>query len=275
MICPNCGKQISDGAQFCRYCGHRLVGDAPKKNQVQVERSKTPIIVAAAVAVIAIIALVVTMVSPKNIDIGQYIDYVPSGADGSGSVDIYVDYSALANDIGNKKIESVIDKVKADAWNVYGERNQYSVSDLLSGLIYYSVNQNGNLSNGDYVTVNIIPGGFTNFMDDAGTLDKICKKLKISMASTVSIPVYGFEEGSSYHVQPNGAIGQLRIITDEIRVRNTPSNDYKDTIIGHVYYGEVYEVYEIIESYNFTWYRIGEKRYVGSTPGEWTEFYPY
>lgn len=52
MKCPNCGREMNDGAVFCISCGQRLAGNPPQTAQ---KKDRTPLIIGLGVLAIALI----------------------------------------------------------------------------------------------------------------------------------------------------------------------------------------------------------------------------
>ena len=60
----------------------------------------------------------------------------------------------------------------------------------------------------------------------------------------------------------------ILVAADAINIRRDPSTTSKENIIDQAYMGETYTVYEQIEDSEYTWYRIGEDRWIAND-GTW------
>ena len=60
----------------------------------------------------------------------------------------------------------------------------------------------------------------------------------------------------------------ILVAADAINIRRDPSTTSKENIIDQVYMGETYTVYEQTEDSEYTWYRIGEDRWIAND-GTW------
>ena len=60
----------------------------------------------------------------------------------------------------------------------------------------------------------------------------------------------------------------ILVAADAINFRRDPSTTSKENIIDQAYMGETYTVYEQIEDSEYTWYRIGEDRWIAND-GTW------
>lgn len=60
----------------------------------------------------------------------------------------------------------------------------------------------------------------------------------------------------------------ILIAADAINIRRDPSTTSKENIIDQVHMGETYTVYEQIKDSEYTWYRIGEDRWIAND-GTW------
>ena len=54
MKCSNCGKEISDGQKFCKYCGAPIKG--PEKDETPRKKGSIAVIVIGILLFIAVIA---------------------------------------------------------------------------------------------------------------------------------------------------------------------------------------------------------------------------
>lgn len=61
-------------------------------------------------------------------------------------------------------------------------------------------------------------------------------------------------------------IGIAKVITNNLRIRQTPST--KNKIVGHVENGKSYNVYQIKVNEGYTWYRIGTEKWIADN-GKW------
>lgn len=63
MVCPNCGKEIKDGAKFCVYCGSSLETHIAKKI---VNKKKLFLLISSAILVVLVSVLVYTLIIKPN-----------------------------------------------------------------------------------------------------------------------------------------------------------------------------------------------------------------
>ena len=76
MFCPKCGKEIPDGAKFCKFCGNEIKknrgpinGRIVKKGNVKKDEKASPVLIGAVVvAAIVLVVLVVLAMGVLNND---------------------------------------------------------------------------------------------------------------------------------------------------------------------------------------------------------------
>lgn len=76
MFCPKCGKEIPDGAKFCKFCGNEIKknrgpikGRVVKKGNVKKDEKASPVLIGAVVvAAIVLVVLVVLAMGVLNND---------------------------------------------------------------------------------------------------------------------------------------------------------------------------------------------------------------
>ena len=71
-------------------------------------------------------------------------------------------------------------------------------------------------------------------------------------------------------VDPNAPMGQILVKEEAINIRTAP--DTNAEIVDVLEKGRTYDVYEIEKDADYTWYRIGEDRWVADTNGEWMSY---
>ncbi len=67
-----------------------------------------------------------------------------------------------------------------------------------------------------------------------------------------------------------GYIGKAAVMVDDLNSRSEPSADSEKLEAVKMYYE--YKVYEIRENEGYTWYRIGENRWIADKNGEWISY---
>lgn len=58
------------------------------------------------------------------------------------------------------------------------------------------------------------------------------------------------------------------MITDKLRIRAKPNTESE--IVGHAEKNRTYEILDIVQGGDYTWYKIGEDQYIASREGDWT-----
>ena len=60
----------------------------------------------------------------------------------------------------------------------------------------------------------------------------------------------------------------VTVITDKLRIRAKPNTESE--IVGHAEKNRTYEILDIVQGGDYTWYKIGEDQYIASREGDWT-----
>lgn len=202
--CPYCGAELEAGFTFCGNCGRPIPSDFIKRNEenelgssfkrifsilAKDKRLLSGIIIVFSVILVAIVALVVILDHVNTVKLVDYFEYNQTeGLNGYGRISYSFDYEQLNLDVvGELDVDYDINSMLS-LKNAYDAELAYNEKcDALSGgvSILFSFDQdieNGKLSNGDTVTVEIT-------FDSGDT--KFDKKIK---GGTVKYEISGLEE---------------------------------------------------------------------------------
>ena len=144
--------------------------------------------------------------------------------------------------------------------NVYsGLVNIYGTYKESGGKLTCTVSDNSEMQGytGDTVTSIVFD------RTDENTL-KLATSINMSQSGHV-FTVNGKKESTS-------AMGKVTVITSNLRIRNKPSTGTDSQVVGHAEKDKTYYVYSVGSSEGYTWYGIGEDRYIAGKEGEWTIF---
>ena len=75
---------------------------------------------------------------------------------------------------------------------------------------------------------------------------------------------------STHEKDPDSAIGSITILVHALRLRQSPSTDGKE--LGKTTKGEEFQVFEIVHTDEYTWYRIGTDFWVADKDGNYVSF---
>ncbi len=171
MFCKQCGKQVPDGAKFCRYCGAPMAQAQPAAPETQQGGSEDiaqpvkknpkksrvwiPIVIIIAAALVAVLliwrhfgsengSVSSGSASRSEVDLNDYVEIDFNGYDGSGTARAHLDLDALSDDLDARgKISS-----EGKTWGYK------AVSEVIGDNVSVSVSPSYELSNGEEVTVN-------------------------------------------------------------------------------------------------------------------------
>ena len=292
MYCRNCGKEIPDGSQFCKYCGATQKGEVkvpqtPRNTQVNNPDNKsgdsgnaTKFIIVMGVIVALIMGYLLFFHKP-TIDPKNYLSMEFYGSEGDCHRTLYIDYEGLTRAIGSDAITRAIQKVNPTYWYWWGDPNDYDDQEFVEYLYDFEVDYIPDAKNGDVFTVRIMPGelGYETGAENIQQLNDIMKiNLKSSAtfvvsgleSSGASIPMDGSSSGSggSSSSEQTTEYGKVEILKNKIKIRQWASTSAPQ--VGYVNAGEVYTIYGVHEADGYTWYCIGNEMYIATKEGDWT-----
>ena len=116
MFCPKCGKEIPDGAKFCKFCGNEIKknrgpikGRIVKKGNVKKDEKASPVLIGAVVvAAIVLVVLVVLAMGVLNND---------SSSDGSSNGNV-LGISQSSQSSNGQVAEDTVQSVSLSAFPV-------------------------------------------------------------------------------------------------------------------------------------------------------------
>jgi len=294
MYCRNCGKEIPDGSQFCKYCGATQKGEVKvpqppinaqtsiPKNESEDSGNATKFIIAMGVIVALFMGYFLFLHKP-TIDPKNYLRMEFSGSEGDCHRSLYIDYEGLTRAIGSKAIQRATQEVSPTFWLWWGDPNDYDDQEFVEYLYDFDIDYVLDKKNGDVCNVRITLGDL-GYATGAETLSELNEIMKINLKSPVSFVISGLDSNGSSSIpaddsgsSDNGGsssgeqtteYGKVEILKNKIKIRQWASTSAPQ--IGFVNAGEVYTIYGVHEADGYTWYCIGNEMYIATKEGDWT-----
>ena len=292
MYCRNCGKEIPDGSQFCKYCGATQKGEVKvpqppinaqtsiPKNESEDSGNATKFIIVMGVIVALFMGYFLFFHKP-TIDPQNYLTMEFSGYEGDCHRTLLIDYEGLTRAIGSDAITRAIQKVNPSYWIWWGDPNDYNDEDFVQFLYDFDVDYNPDAKNGDVFTARITLGEL-GYETGANTLEELNSIMRINLKPTATFVVSGLgSNGASIPMDGSGnsgngsssgeqttEYGKVEILKNKIKIRQWASTSAPQ--IGFVNAGEVYTIYGVHEADGYTWYCIGNEMYIATKEGDWT-----
>lgn len=242
MFCNNCGTEIKKGDVFCGVCGTRIeenVQPVEVKKKEPIKIPKKAVIIGGIASLVIVIAITVISVLAGQVSLKKFIpkELTFEGVNGYGTIQYdFIDYDSLENELYGTTELSENDLLGMSEDEIFGLIfGGDSVSDYIDVTISENV-QNGNLSNGDVVTVTVI-ADYDAINNLPGIKKKLIGKDEIKLEYTV--------EGLKEPVRINVFEMITKVHLDLTKTRGNTSVDFAESIEkdGYTLTAEIYDSY--------------------------------
>lgn len=260
MNCEHCGKSINPISRYCEYCGLPTDPFYVRSKNELLNRIRTVkrfskknkwFLPMCLVLVLLITVSIVLDLYKKPVDFMDFVVIDVEGYDGSGSLDVSIDYNKFAEAVLGKAPDSTKDIDKYEEYIKY--RN------LLKDLISVKVDRNNNLSNGEniVVTVTVEHAAIFDVRKIAISQDgKYTKTIEIGVDTQPLMELVAINPLDYIKMEFTGSnrYGNADISFDEFEIDVTSSNgeQYTLTFAYHTSWGTPYfEVHSSSITYEY------------------------
>jgi len=137
-------------------------------------------------------------------------------------------------------------QVIKDKWYYFNESGGMATGWKKYNNKWYYMNESGSMATG----WKLISGTWYYFEEDG----------QMARNKWIDERYYVNNSGALTDETPDNSLGKAEVIVDDLRIRTGAGLDFDQ--VSMTYSGTVYDVYEIEENNGYTWYRIGENRWI-------------